>query len=452
MTLEKSPTHVLFIPLLCYALLLVGSLLSTAVPMMVYGSTNHDNSSFQKVNLSAETRFTFLLPRLLADTTTIVQAQVIATESRWHETESIILTEHTLAVIKTLTGDTSELIQIETVGGYLPEEELGLWVSHEMNFPTGEDLILFLSNDDDGYHLVGGNAGKYQVNDGYLVNQQLDLRLPTHEASAILQQELTHAGRHFASPQITEESTAPTFAAQEASLLSPSMVQGEPPKWLLTSVEIEIKANLNSDQINDSDKTEGAFYTAIRNALRTWSVIEQTDFTLLYTGETDATETGYNEENEILFMHKGSNKQLGQAQIWYTTNNVILEVDIWINDDYALSVDDDPAFGEMDLESIILHEVGHWAPLDHLSNPESVMYSVLASAQRKRTLHDDDIAALVQLYPCDLPPCIHEAYQDAWATPTPRPTATPTSTPTPTFVPTTVANNNQTIYLPYISR
>lgn len=193
--------------------------------------------------------------------------------------------------------------------------------------------------------------------------------------------------------------------------------------------------------------------------MKTWSQVPSTNFTILYDGETAVVETGFNGENEIVFVHKGANKALGQAQIWYTADNIILEVDIWLNDDYPFSVTGEPRVGETDLESVVLHELGHWAPLSHSNNPDSVMYSVLGAMEMKRALHADDINMLMQLYPCDLPPCIHEIYRQELATPTPHPT--PTVTPTPTLVSTAATpppdstqlpTGIDRVYLPYVTR
>ncbi|MEZ4676118.1 MAG: matrixin family metalloprotease [Caldilineaceae bacterium] len=239
----------------------------------------------------------------------------------------------------------------------------------------------------------------------------------------------------------------------------PQVSTDDPPRWTLASLELDVKFNLNTEQIDDVNKPAGDFAMAIRRAMRTWSILAGVDFTLLYSGETAAVTTGYDGENEIVFMHQGQNKPIGRALIWYTSGNVIVEVDMWLNDDYQFSVNGDPALGEIDLESVVLHELGHWGPLDHATNPDAVMYSVLGTMQKKRVLHADDIAAITQLYPCTQPPCIHEAYQGELATPTPRPSPTATATPTlaptvatPTLIPTEVADDKAYLFIPFVAR
>ena len=164
--------------------------------------------------------------------------------------------------------------------------------------------------------------------------------------------------------------------------------------------------------------------------------METAEFTLLYDGETTDESTGLNNKNEILFMHKGANSQVGQAQVWFTSSGTIVEADIWLNDDYQLDATSTLQASEIDVESAILHETGHWLPLGHTTNASDVMYPILGTGQRKIALNSDDIAHLATLYPCPIVPCIDPAYANSS---TPQPTATiitgtiPTDTPTPTL-------------------
>lgn len=127
--------------------------------------------------------------------------------------------------------------------------------------------------------------------------------------------------------------------------------------------------------------------------------------------------------------------------------------------------------GEIDLESIVLHELGHWLPLSHMANTNAVMYAVLGAGMRKTVLNNDDIAGITTLYPCPAVPCIDPAYADnatptVTATPTPvqtasqEATATPTATmppnpvtPTPTLAPSAVTPTaQQNSFLPLVTR
>ena len=73
-----------------------------------------------------------------------------------------------------------------------------------------------------------------------------------------------------------------------------------------------------------------------------------------------------------------------------------------------------------DLDTTVLHELGHALGLDHSSVPSAVMYPSVASGVPRRVLAADDIAGLRALY---------GTAAAATPSPTPTPTAPPSSTP-----------------------
>ncbi|MQL10582.1 matrixin family metalloprotease, partial [Escherichia coli] len=58
-----------------------------------------------------------------------------------------------------------------------------------------------------------------------------------------------------------------------------------------------------------------------------------------------------------------------------------------------------PENGEVDLETVAMHQVGHLLGLTHSSNEESVMYPIIMGSQQKVQLTDDDKNSIHQLYP-----------------------------------------------------
>ncbi|WP_437294509.1 matrixin family metalloprotease [Sorangium sp. So ce426] len=77
--------------------------------------------------------------------------------------------------------------------------------------------------------------------------------------------------------------------------------------------------------------------------------------------------------------------------------------DMEINTDlYDFTVGDDSAAPREDLLAIVTHEAGHFLGLDHtMAGPEVTMHSRYdrADPMNFRTLHEDDIAGICQIYP-----------------------------------------------------
>jgi hypothetical protein len=423
-----------------------------------------------------QSRPPLLLSRALADLTAkadlVVQAQVVDSRSRWNDSHTLIETAHRLVVHRHLLGPATTEVLLYTDGGFLPEEGLGMVSSHTPRFAVGEEVLLFLRKENNRFQIVDGEAGKFTLLQGDAVSAYYRDHLPLIQVATILaaaaRRNPQAIALHPQQPvQLLSTTNAQVKNVQPLATATPTPL----PKWSSTTPKIIIQVNLNSTQVGGQAGSAEQFLTAIKNAVRTWSVVPEAGATLLYSGVTTSTVTSFNRKSEIVFMKKGANSQLGQAQIWFTSAFVIIEADIWINDDYVLDATGSPQQGEIDLESTVLHELGHWLPLSHMPNSNAVMYAVLGSGSRKTVLTDDDIAGVVGLYPCPAIPCIDPAYAgDGTTTPTATPspietvvqeaTGTPTATmspdtptPTPTLAPSAVTPvAPQNAFLPLVTR
>lgn len=130
-------------------------------------------------------------------------------------------------------------------------------------------------------------------------------------------------------------------------------------------------------------------------------MVSEADFTLQYAGSTDSVQTGYNHVNEVVFVKKGRQECAALAQIWYTRSGVIVEADIWINDDYIWDATGFPDTNELDLQSALLHEFGHWLALGHYNQPAAAMFPKTSMGVLKRILHASDVAGISAVYPID---------------------------------------------------
>ena len=98
-------------------------------------------------------------------------------------------------------------------------------------------------------------------------------------------------------------------------------------------------------------------------------------------------------------MHKGTQERAAAAQVWYTADQTIIEADIWINEDYAWDATGTPDADEVDLQSALLHEFGHWLILGHSTDASAVMFSRLSTGALKRALQPPDERGIRAIYP-----------------------------------------------------
>jgi len=132
--------------------------------------------------------------------------------------------------------------------------------------------------------------------------------------------------------------------------------------------DVAFYINANTSQVADEE-------TAVRNAANSWSQINPSGLRLSYSGSTSMTTYSYNGLNTVCWENQGAISTLATAWIWYS-GNTILETDMVFNDYHNWST----SGSNYDIETVALHEFGHWVGLDHSST--GIMYAYYSGIQR----------------------------------------------------------------------
>jgi Matrixin len=335
------------------------------------------------------------LTTLLEAADFIGRGQVTAVQSFWSPDHTLIESEARIAIDYQLVGVAEQQVVVRAAGGYLAEEGLGMVSTHSASFTVGEEVLLFLTKAEGGWQVVEGATGKFLVQGAYALNHDLAVARPLTELFPTIAARLQQQGIAAQWPADWQQREGLHLATMVSAESTPTPVR----RWATPPASAAFYINLNSDQVGGEAGNAADFRNAIIAAAAGWSGVTDSDFTLTYAGATTATATGYNGVNEILFMPKGRQERAAAAQAWYTADQTIVEADIWINDDYVWNATGAPAANELDLQSALLHEFGHWLILGHCPQAEAVMFARLVGGTLKRELQPPDLAGIRAIYP-----------------------------------------------------
>jgi hypothetical protein len=172
---------------------------------------------------------------------------------------------------------------------------------------------------------------------------------------------------------------------------------GDPIDWTYQSNPMGENYLVNE---NCADCTGEA--VAIRNAANTWNNAGA-KFIYSYGGATSIVNTpeaaadGINSINWSTNFPSGSTT-LAQTTYWYSIpSGNITECDCVFNANKIWSTAAVTPAGQFDVESVMLHEFGHYLSLDHSIAP-AVMQPTIPSGTQRRVLTADDINGIIAIY------------------------------------------------------
>ena len=311
----------------------------------------------------------------------VIVGTVVEYSSYWNDEHTRIYTSVVLSVEEWLKGTASQdRITVSLPGGEV--DGVGEWVSDMPSFDQGERAVVFLKKlleaqlpkvkdsklqlSEEQFEVYGGFRGKFTITGDKVGN------LPVAEFKERVGKVVR--GQVLSAEELVLPSSSVTFPYSYSGLFWP-----HPPAPV-------VSYRINE---NTADCTgEGA---AVQAAAATWSNAGA-NFSFSYAGATGATAVTQNFVNEILWTNLGSGGTLALTTTWYyTSNNNIFECDMEFNEYYTWSTS-----GQYDVQTVALHEFGHFLFLDHSSDINAVMYYQYQGI--RRALYADDIAGIRYIY------------------------------------------------------
>jgi hypothetical protein len=183
-------------------------------------------------------------------------------------------------------------------------------------------------------------------------------------------------------------------------------------KWSQTPVRYSV-SNAGVPGVSAAD-----FQAAVGRAFATWQAVPTASITYQFAGVTSAS-PGSDDGSSVLGFRSRPDLDRVLASTSFlidTATGALLESDIFFNASFAWSVAPGGEAGRFDLESVALHEIGHFSGLGHSAlgetelvatggrrvlSAEAVMFPIAytSGSTAARTLKADDIAGISDLYP-----------------------------------------------------
>lgn len=144
-----------------------------------------------------------------------------------------------------------------------------------------------------------------------------------------------------------------------------------------------------------------------------WFSQDCASLALEYQGLTSVDEVGYDDDaarnlNVVMWKedwpYDGASSAYALTSVTFNPKTgIIADADIELNGEYFTYTDtDEDSATIVDVRNTLTHEVGHFIGLDHSSVLGATMFAMAPEGELdKRTLHEDDVEGLCDIYPLD---------------------------------------------------
>ena len=167
-------------------------------------------------------------------------------------------------------------------------------------------------------------------------------------------------------------------------------------KWAGISPVVEFTVNPNGDS---------GVLKAVQDAADSWNAVAGKNFSFKYAGITPAVKTAGNQINEIIWADLQAG-MIGQASM-RSYGGILGECDITLNTQYKWSTVVPTPKDAMDVQTVALHELGHWLYLRDLygnvsgypTDMDKIMYGFGGYGIQKRSPTPHDSQGMRYIYP-----------------------------------------------------
>lgn len=140
--------------------------------------------------------------------------------------------------------------------------------------------------------------------------------------------------------------------------------------------------------------------TAVRAGADVWALQTDTSFRFVYAGRSTQTTTTFDSLNLVVFRNASSGSAIATTYTWSNSSGIVDADIVFWDAAFRFFTGGSGCSAGFYIEDIGAHEFGHALGLGHSTTTGATMYpSVSYCTIELRTLHADDIAGVLSLYP-----------------------------------------------------